>query len=74
MEFKRLFIEEKPIIGMIHLNNAHGETVLERAKKEIEIYFQYGIYPLVENYFGSVDDCEEVLKWLKENHKEKNMV
>lgn len=71
MEFKRVFIEEKPIIGMIHLNNAHGETVLERAKKEIEIYFQYGIYPLVENYFGSVDDCEEVLKWLKENHKEK---
>ena len=71
MEFKRLFIEKKPIIGMIHLNSAHGETVLERAKKEIEIYFQYGIYPLVENYFGSADDCEEVLKWLKENHKEK---
>lgn len=71
MRYKIIFGESKPIIGMIHLNSTHGETVLDRAKKEIEIYFRYGIYPLVENYFGSTDDCEEVLEWLATEHHDK---
>lgn len=71
MKYKKVFGEKKPIIGMIHLNSADGETVLERAKKEIEIYFEHGIYPLVENYFGSTSDCEEVLEWLSANYSDR---
>ena len=38
------------------------------SKKEIEIYLKNGIYPLIENYFGSKSDCEIVLDWLQREH------
>jgi hypothetical protein len=61
MKFTDLFKNHKPLIGMIHTNHSYDCSSLELAKKEIEIYLKYGIYPLIENYFGSVKDCEEVL-------------
>lgn len=59
---------KKPIFGMIHTGYSAGLGMLELAKKEIEIYLSHGIYPLVENYFGSADDCETVLAWLHNTH------
>lgn len=68
MKFTELFQNQKPLIGMIHTNCTSACTALELAKREIEIYLKYGIYPLIENYFGSAKDCEEVLAWMHEAH------
>lgn len=70
MQFKDLFGTNRPMIGMIHCKGSDTGGFLDLAKAEIEIYLKYGIYPLVENYFGDVNDCEEVLRWLSENHPE----
>lgn len=71
MKFKELFGDAKPVMGMIHLNTCLGEDVLTVAKREIEIYFENSIYPLVENYFGSASDCEKVLAWLHAEHPDR---
>ena len=68
MKFAELFKDQKPLIGMIHTNSTETCTTLELAKKEIEIYLKYGIYPLIENYFGSSADCEKVLAWMQKEH------
>lgn len=68
MRFKELFGNKKPILGMIHLNAGGTESMLDVAKREIEIYLNNGIYPLIENYFGSAEDCERVLDWMYTNH------
>ena len=70
MTFQELFHNEKPVIGMIHTNHGDGLSVLELAQREVEIYLKNGIYPLIENYFGSTDDCEEVLKWMQKAHSD----
>ena len=53
---------------MIHTGSSEKIPMLELAKKEIEIYLQYGIVPLIENYFGSADNCAEVLAWMHTTH------
>ena len=53
---------------MIHTNSISGLDVLELAQKEIDLYLKYGVYPLIENYYGSTADCEQVLSWLHETH------
>lgn len=68
MKFETLFGGRKPLIGMIHTGCMHGEDMLDTAKREIEIYLKYGVYPLIENYFGTSADCEKVLVWLQEYH------
>lgn len=68
MKYTELFQKQKPLIGMIHTNCTSTCTTLELAKREIEIYLKYGIYPLIENYFGSSTDCEEVLAWMQKEH------
>lgn len=68
MKFETLFKGKKPLIGMIHTGCMLGKDMLETAKREIEIYLKYDIYPLIENYFGSAVDCEKVLAWLQEYH------
>lgn len=67
MDYNILFGGNKPVIGMIHTNHRE-KSVLETAKREIEIYLKYGIFPLIENYFGSVQDCEDVLEWIQAAH------
>lgn len=59
---------KNPVFGMIHTGYSADLGMLELAKKEIENYLRCGIYPLVENYFGSADDCEKVLEWLYNAH------
>ena len=68
MKFTELFQNQKPLIGMIHTNRTSTCTTFELAKKEIEIYLKYGIYPLIENYFGSSADCEDVMAWMQKEH------
>ena len=68
MKYNDLFHEEKPVFGMLHLSAPQGMTMLELAKQEIEIYLNNCIYPLIENYFGSTEDCEKVLEWISEAH------
>ena len=68
MKFTDLFKNQKPLIDMIHTNCTSTCTTLELAKREIEIYLKYGIYPLIENYFGSSADCEDILMWMQKEH------
>ncbi len=70
MKYRDLFGDKKPVLGMVHLGCFHGLSMLETAQREIEIYLANGIYPLIENYFGSSEDCEEVLAWMQQAHPE----
>ena len=71
MKKDKLFIKEKPVIGMIHTNHTDEESSLQLAQREIEIYLKYGVYPLIENYFGDDDDCENILRWMQQKHNDK---
>ncbi|MFK9095032.1 BtpA/SgcQ family protein [Bacillus salipaludis] len=68
MESKRfldLFQTRKPVLAMIHLKGNSREEKLKIAKKEIDLLIENGIDAvMVENYFGSQDDVEEVLKYI----------
>lgn len=68
--FLELFKTEKPILAMIHLKGDSGEEKLEIAKTEIDQLIENGIDAvIIENYFGSPEDVEEVLKYIS---KERN--
>lgn len=71
MKKDKLFTKEKPVIGMIHTNHTDEESSLQLAQREIEIYLKYGVYPLIENYFGDDDDCENILRWMQQKHNDK---
>lgn len=63
--FQRLFPDQKPVIAMLHLKSDHHMAMLERAMREIELYYRNGVQAvLVENYFGSIAYCEQVLHYL----------
>lgn len=65
MRYRTLFGSHKPVIAMLHLKGDGGKKALERAQKETEIYLSRGVDAvLVENYFGSAEDCRQVLDWL----------
>lgn len=67
----KMFGTEKPVMGMIHTNHTASASPLQLAQREIEIYLKYGVYPLIENYFGDDDDCEAVLRWMQQKHSDK---
>ena len=71
MKKDKLFTKGKPVIGMIHTNHTDEESSLQLAQREIEIYLKYGVYPLIENYFGDDDDCENILRWIQQKHNDK---
>lgn len=71
MKKDKLFTKRKPVIGMIHTNHTDEESSLQLAQREIEIYLKYGVYPLIENYFGDDDDCENILRWMQQKHSDK---
>lgn len=59
-----------PVIAMLHLKG-NGSEKLERARKEIEIYKNAGVDAvLVENYFGSTQDCINTLDMLKREYSD----
>lgn len=62
---------EKRILGMIHLSQGTNySTIVDRALEEISIYEEEGLYGcIVENYHGSVQDVENVLKALSKQKR-----
>lgn len=62
--FLEIFKNKKPIFGMLHLKGTTDEEVLERAKREIDIYRENGVDAvIVENYFGNYYQMEMVLDY-----------
>lgn len=60
-----LFGDKKFILAMLHLKGSSDSEVLERAKREIEIYRANRVDAVVvENYFGSPAQVESVLHYL----------
>jgi len=66
MDFNKLFLIKKPIIGMIHLaGNSHQERV-KRALEELVIYQEEGINgAIIEDYHGTQEDVFETFKQVK---------
>lgn len=69
MDYRGLF-GAKPVFGMIHTGVSEEMDMLSLARREVEIYLRHGIFPLIENYFGSAEDCERVLSWMQQDHPE----
>lgn len=61
-QLARVFNQPKPIMAMLHLKGTGRADIVARALREVEILVDGGIDALVvENYFGGVDDAQEVL-------------
>ncbi len=62
----------KPLIAMLHLKGSSQNDMLERVKREAEIYFSCGLDAvLVENYFGSERDCIKALEYIAKSYPDK---
>lgn len=71
-KFKNLFGVDKPLLAMLHLKGNSDEDVLERAKREIEIFYESGVDAvIVENYFGNYYQMRLVLDYLNKNYSHK---
>ncbi len=72
MTFQTLFPRGKAIIAMLHMMGDTREDTMNRAEREIDIYYRNGVDAvLVENYFGDDQDCENALAYLKEKYPDK---
>ena len=68
--FYNAFKCEKPIIGMLHLKGSGKADIIENAVYEAELMIKNGVNALLtENYFGSAEDVENVLKVLQNDFK-----
>ena len=66
-QFKDLFQNTKPIIGVLHLKGNSEEDIRERAKREIDLYLECGLDGLIaEDYFGPYPQLEWVLGYLRD--------
>ncbi len=66
---KEIFGTEKPIIGMLHLKGESDKEILDITEKELKILLENGVdCVLVENYFGSPQQAEMVLKYVSETY------
>ena len=55
----------KPVLAMLHLKGETAQCRLRRAHREIDIFEDAGVDGIiVENYFGTPDDVEDVLEYL----------
>lgn len=67
--FKNVFMTEKPIIGMLHLLGDTRQGIIDNAIEEMKMMTKYGVAAvLVENYFGSTQDVENVLAVLQRDY------
>lgn len=70
-KFEAVFGGCKPILGMIHLKTDGTATMIERAKKEIDLLLLNDVTAVViENYFGSEEDVEIVLDYLQHERRD----
>ena len=67
-DFLSCFKEKKPVIGMIHTKGTDDRDVMERAKREIELYVENGVDGIiVETYFGNYNQVEMELEYIKQS-------
>ena len=65
-QFLDIVRHKKPILAMLHLKGDDAQDVLERAKREIELYRENGVDAvIVESYYGNYYDMERVLAYLQ---------
>lgn len=70
--YKQVFHVDKPILAMLHLNGFTPYRIREWARREIAQFYENGADAiLAEDYFGSPDDVEWALDYLKTNYPEK---
>ena len=51
--FLEIFANKKPILAMLHLKGADDAEVMERLKREVDLYVEGGVDAvIVENYYG----------------------
>jgi len=68
MSYKELFNSRKAVLAMIHLKGADEKDRLGRAVNEIGIYYENGVDAvIIEDYFGTKRDVENVLSYLSDN-------
>ena len=61
------FDVKKPVIGVIHAKGTDDKDVLERAKREIDLYLTNGVNGiLAETYFGTYHQVQMILSYLQE--------
>lgn len=67
-----VFKTDFPMLAMLHLKGDNDADILERAKKEIDIYYDNGADAVVvENYYGNYYHMEMVLEHLQANYSDK---
>ncbi len=65
-DFLGIFKNKKPIIGMLHLKGDTDEDVMDRLKKEVDIYVSNGLDSfVVENYYGTYRHVVMALEYVK---------
>lgn len=67
-----LDFKKKPVIAMLHLKGNSDEEIMDMMITEADIYFRNGVDAvLVENYFGSTENCIQALGYLHKNMPDK---
>ncbi len=65
--FLEIFANKKPILAMLHLKGADDAEVMERLKREVDLYVEGGVDAvIVENYFGGYRHVEAGLSYVRE--------
>lgn len=72
MTFEQLFPNGRALIAMLHLKGLDSSDIYGRAEREIGIFYDNGFDAvLVENYFGSLDDCRRALDYLSRSYPDR---
>lgn len=70
--FRKIFGQKKLLLAMVHLKGKTDEETLNRAKREIDIYYEEGVDAvIVENYFGNYYQMRDALHYLNECYPNK---
>jgi predicted TIM-barrel enzyme len=71
-KFLSLFNVRKPVLAMIHMKGDTRHEKIERAKREIEIYYENGIDAvIIEDYFGTKYDLQPVLEYMSSRNEKR---
>lgn len=63
--FLACFKEVKPIMAMLHLKGDDPHEVMERVKRELDIYMEEGVDAvIIEDYFGTYGDMRRALEYI----------
>lgn len=66
-KFLDIFKNKKPVLAMLHLKGASDEDIIQRFKKEIDIFVAKDVdCIIIENYFGTYRHMEMALEYIKQ--------